>query len=236
MRFMGSAMRSPHIQGGFRDRLVCSAAQAYKIPDDLSFGEAALAEPTAVCLHALSRAGDLVGKRVLITGAGPIGLLMVAVCRLAGAKYIVATDRLDRPLQMAMKMGADATINVSESEGHLGASAERDSLFEVLFEASGNPQALLDGISALGPRGIGVLIGQGAEVPLQVSKVIGRELDLRGSFRFDREFGSAIGYLASGRLRVANLITATLPASEAVSAFDLALDKTVSVKVQLAFT
>jgi L-idonate 5-dehydrogenase len=236
MRFMGSAMRSPHVQGGFRDLLVCSASQAHKVPDHLSFGQAALAEPTAVCLHALSRAGDLVGKRVLITGAGPIGLLMVAVCRLAGAAQIVITDRLANPLEVAKATGADAAINVVDAADGLASWTERNGRFGVHFEASGSGSALIDGISALAPRGISVLIGQGAEVPLQISNLIGREIEMRGSFRFDREFGVALDHLANSRLSVSHLITATLPASQAVRAFDLALDKQASVKVQLDFT
>lgn len=233
---MGSAMRSPHVQGGFRDLLVCSASQAHKVPDHLSFGQAALAEPTAVCLHALSRAGDLVGKRVLITGAGPIGLLMVAVCRLAGAAQIVITDRLANPLEVAKATGADAAINVVDAADGLASWTERNGRFGVHFEASGSGSALIDGISALAPRGISVLIGQGAEVPLQISNLIGREIEMRGSFRFDREFGVALDHLANSRLSVSHLITATLPASQAVRAFDLALDKQASVKVQLDFT
>jgi len=73
MRFYGSAMRTPHVQGGFREFLVCDAAQAVPVPDHVSVNEAAFAEPLAVCLHAVSRAGPLLGRRVLVTGSGPIG-------------------------------------------------------------------------------------------------------------------------------------------------------------------
>lgn len=235
MRFMGSAMRSPHVHGGFRGHLVCSDKQAYKIPDTLSFAEAALAEPTAVCLHALAQAGDLVGRRVLITGAGPIGLLMVAVARLAGAAHITVTDRVSNPLKVAQQCGADATLNVAAADLVLTAWVQENGRFDICFEASGSGPALLDGIASLAPRGICVLVGQGAEVSLEVSSLIGREIQLRGSFRFDGEFGLAVDYMSRGRLKVAHLVTATLPLDNAVSAFDLALDKQRSVKVQLQF-
>ena len=107
--------------------------------------------------------------------------------------------------------------------------------FDVHFEASGSPAATLDGVAALGPRGICVLIGQGAEVQLQVSSLIRHEIDMRGSFRFDREYQMAIDYLGSGRLDVAHIVTATLPAASGIEAFELALDKNRSVKVQLEF-
>src|SRR5256885_4918431 len=75
MRFYGSAMRFPHVQGGFRDMLVCEEAQAIPVPATLSAAQAAFAEPFAVCLHAVNRAGPLLGKRVPVTGAGPFGHL-----------------------------------------------------------------------------------------------------------------------------------------------------------------
>jgi L-idonate 5-dehydrogenase len=85
MRFYGSAMRFPHVQGGFREVLVCDDTQAVPVPATMSAAKAAFAEPFAVCLHAVNRAGPLLGKRVLVTGAGPIGALTVIAARRAGA-------------------------------------------------------------------------------------------------------------------------------------------------------
>ena len=99
MRFYGSAMRFPHVQGGFREVLVCDEAQAVPVPPAMSAAQAAFAEPFAVCLHAVNRAGPLLGKRVLVTGAGPIGALTVIAARRAGALEIVATDVADAPLR-----------------------------------------------------------------------------------------------------------------------------------------
>jgi L-idonate 5-dehydrogenase len=236
MQFLGSAMRSPHVDGGFRDFLVCDAAQAFPIPDSLSFAEAALAEPAAVCLHALAQAGDLVGRAVLITGAGPIGLLLVALCRMAGAARIVVTDRLEAPLKVALATGADHVIDVGNNSAGVDGWTGMHGRFDLHFEASGSGPALLDGLAALRPKGLCVLVGQGAEITLQVSSLISREIEIRSSFRFDREFGTALFYLGAGRLQVAHLVTATLPAAQANAAFDLALDKTKSVKVQLDFS
>ncbi|MDB5373625.1 MAG: L-idonate 5-dehydrogenase, partial [Belnapia sp.] len=92
MRFYGSAMRMPHVQGGFSDFLVCEAARAVPLPPGMSPELAAFAEPLAVCLHAARQAGPLLGARVLVTGAGPIGNLAIAVARHAGAREVVATD------------------------------------------------------------------------------------------------------------------------------------------------
>lgn len=234
MLFLGSAMRNPHVQGGFRDLLVCAAEQAILMPSNLSFAEAALAEPTAVCLHALARAGDLVGKRVLVTGAGPIGMLLVAVAQMAGAAFVAVTDRIAMPLTMATQTGADLALDVGQDPQAVASWVAANKRFDVHFEASGSSAATLDGLAALAPLGICVLVGQGAEVPLQVSNVLRTEADIRGSFRFDREYAMAIDYLSSGRLKVAHIVTATLPAAD-LTAFDLALDKSRSVKVHLAF-
>lgn len=235
MRFFGSAMRWPHVDGGFRDFVVCHASQAIPIAGNVSFAEAALAEPLAVCLHALNRAGSVVGKRVLITGAGPIGALTAAVARLGGAVEIVVTDIVDQPLAIARKLGADIAINTKDQPDALAAHTKAHGKFDVHFEAAGSPPAVLGGLAELGARGICVLIGQGAEVPLQVSSLIGREIEMRASFRFDTEFQLAIDYLESGKLNVKDLVTATLPVDRMQEAFDLASDKSKSSKVHLAF-
>jgi L-idonate 5-dehydrogenase len=79
------------------------AAQAIPIANSLSLGEAAMAEPLSVCLHAAKQAGLLLGKRVLVTGCGPIGALMVLLARFGGAAEIVVTDIADAPLAIASK-------------------------------------------------------------------------------------------------------------------------------------
>ncbi len=103
MRFYGSAMRFPHIQGAFREVLVTDARQCIAVADGMSAAEAAMAEPLAVCLHAGRQAGPLLGRRVLVTGSGPIGILCMMVARRAGAAEIVATDIADAPLKVAAR-------------------------------------------------------------------------------------------------------------------------------------
>src|SRR5947199_5940915 len=141
MRFYGSAMRFPHVQGGFREVLVCDETQAVPVPATMSAAQAAFAEPFAVCLHAVNRAGPLLGKRVVVTGAGPIGALTVIAARRAGALEIVATDVADAPLAAAHQVGADARSNVSEKDA-LARYGPDKGTFEVVFEASGNAKAL----------------------------------------------------------------------------------------------
>src|SRR5947207_14663955 len=158
MRFYGSAMRFPHVQGGFREVLMCDEAQAVPVPAAMSAAQAAFAEPFAVCLHAVNRAGPLLGKRVLVTGAGPIGALSVIAAGRRGAREIVTTDVAEAPLTAARRVGAHTAVTVSRTDGLTDYSADRG-YFDVMFEASGNARALVSGLAVVHPTGIVVQIG-----------------------------------------------------------------------------
>ncbi|WP_024706817.1 L-idonate 5-dehydrogenase, partial [Martelella sp. AD-3] len=235
MRFYGSAMPMPHIQGAFRETLVAEAWQCHKVADNVSFGEAAMAEPLAVTLHAVSRAGSLLGKRVLVSGCGPIGALCIVAARAHGAREIVVTDVMDDVLPYAEAVGANRVINVAQKPEDLAAYADGKGKFDVMFEASGNARALATGLQTLAPRGILVQLGLGGEVGLPQNMVVSKEIDIRGSFRFHREYGLAVDLLNQGRIDVKPLISGTYPLADAVAAFDAASDRSKSMKVQLAF-
>jgi L-idonate 5-dehydrogenase len=235
MRFYGSAMRMPHMQGGFREVLVCSEAQAVPIPASLSLELAAFAEPLSVCLHAARQAGPLLGKRVLVTGSGPIGALAMLVARQAGAREVVATDITDAPLAVARQIGADAALNtLSDPEALTRYKADKG-YFETVFEASGSAVALAGAMEIIRPGGTVVQLGlSGGEMSLPINILVAKEITLRGTFRFHAEFEWAVDFLASGAIDVAPLLTEIVPLAEAVRAFDLAGDRTRAMKVQLA--
>lgn len=235
MRFMGSAMRNPHVQGGFREHVTVAAAQAVPIADRLSLAEAAMAEPLAVCLHAANQADQLMGKRVLVTGCGPIGALMVLVALYAGAAEIVATDVADAPLGVARKLGASHAFNVATQAAALEPWRVGKGTFDALFEASGNQAALRLAFDLLRPGGVIVQLGLGGEMTLPVNSIVTKELQLRGTFRFDPEFELALRLMGESRLDVKPLVTASLPFEQAVDAFELASDRSKSMKVQLTF-
>src|SRR5690606_5453576 len=107
--------------------------------------------------------------------------------------------------------------------------------FDVAFEAAGQGATVVSALGVVRPRGVIVLVGQGATAELPVSAVVTKEIELKGSFRFDTEFELAVDLVASGRIDVAPLLSAVMPVSDAVAAFDRALDKSRSIKVQLAF-
>ena len=235
MRFYGSAMRFPHVQGAFRERLVTSAGQCHPVADGLTAAEAAMAEPLAVCLHAARQAGPLLGKRVLVTGSGPIGALCMMAARRAGAAEIVATDLAEAALTIARKIGADRTINVAAEPDMLATYGADKGTFDVLFEASGNEQALVSALNVIRPGGIIVQVGLGGSVTLPINTIVAKEIQLRGTFRFHEEFALAVELMGKGLIDVKPLITATLPFERATEAFELAADRSKSMKVQLAF-
>ena len=121
MRFLGSASIYPHVQGMFCEYFVMGERQCYPVAADVSLGEIAFAEPLAVALHAVNRGPGLLGKSVLITGAGTIGCLTVIAARLAGARHIAVSDILDRPLATAREVGADRTIRADRGPAALAA-------------------------------------------------------------------------------------------------------------------
>ena len=235
MRYYGSAMRTPHVQGAFRQQIVVEHWQAHRLADSVSDGEGSMAEPLSVALHAVRRAGSLLGKSVLVTGCGPIGALAIIAARRAGATHIVATDVRAHTLGKALKVGADEVVNVAEeSEGLARFTADKGH-FDVLFEASGNQRALVGAFDALRPRGIIVQLGLGGEMTLPINTIVAKEFDLRGAFRFHEEFAVAVELLNKGLVDVKPLISATLSYRDSARAFALAADRSQAMKVLLSF-
>lgn len=235
MRFYGSAMPFPHIQGAFSEQLIIEGYQAHPIADHLSLSEAALAEPLSVGLHAIQRAGSVLGKQVLVTGCGPIGSLLIGALRRAGAARIVAADIADLPLKCAKEMGADETINLKTDAAALDKYKLDKGQFDAVFEASGSEAALRVGLDTIVPRGVLITVGMGGDISLPMTQIVAKEVDLRGTFRFHAEFATAVRFLNDGLVNGKPVITGILPVERALEAFDLAADKSQSLKVQISF-
>jgi L-idonate 5-dehydrogenase len=235
MRFYGSAMRTPHVQGAFRNMLLCEATQCVKVADHVPLRLAALAEPFSVGLHAVSRAGSLLGKRVLVSGCGPIGVLAIAAARVHGAAEIVATDVVDEPLAIARAIGADSTINVVQDKTWVSRYAADKGSFDVMLECSGNERALRDGLEAMRPRGVVVQLGLGGDVSIPQNMVVAKELSICGSFRFHAEFALAVRLINEGRIDLSPVVSHTFPMLKAREAFELASDRKQAMKVLIDF-
>ena len=235
MRFYGSAMRMPHVQGAFRDALVCDASQCHLIADGIALQQAALAEPFSVGLHGVSRAGPLLGKRVLVSGCGPIGALAAVAARVHGAAEIVVTDVVDAPLAVARALGAHETINVASQRDWVQRYSAHKGTFDVMLECSGNERALRDGLEVMRPRGVVVQLGLGGDVSIAQNLVVSKELSICGSFRFHAEFALAVQLINQRRVDLSPVITRAFPLTEARQAFELASDRQRAMKVLIDF-
>ena len=235
MRFFGSAMRFPHIQGAFREKLVIESHQAHPLRAGVSLAIAALAEPLSVGLHAINRAGSVFGKQVLVTGTGLIGALLIAGLRRAGAARIVAADLSDKALACARALGADETLNLATHPDALAPYARDKGQFDVMFEASGSDRALRAGLEVVVPRGVIVSVGMGGDASLPMTPLVAKELELRGTFRFHPEFAVAVQFINEGLVDLRPVISHVLGVDDAVQAFRLAGDKRQAMKVQIDF-
>jgi L-idonate 5-dehydrogenase len=235
--FMGSASKFPHMQGGFAETATVRDTQCFPVASDLPFEEMAFAEPLSVALHAAHRAGNLMGKRVLVTGAGPIGQLVMLAARRGGATHLAMTDMIDAPLAAARRMGADETFNVGKGTEALLEAAKASGGYDVVFEASGASAGLNAALLAVRAGGIVVQVGSlpGGETPVLANRVMAREIDLRGAFRFGDVFGDAVTCLEKRLIDIRPLLTGTFPIERASEAFAAARDREHNLKVVIQF-
>lgn len=227
--YLGSAAHYPHADGLFVEQVAVPARMLRVLPDGLDLRTASLAEPASVAWHAVSRAGDVAGKKILVVGAGPIGALTVAVLARAGAGHITAVDLHDYPLGVARQVGADEVISAVETDTVAAVAAD------ITIECSGNSRGLASAIAATKRGGRVVMVGllPSGDQPVPVSLAITRELELVGSFRFNDEIDEVIAALADGSLVVEPIITAEYPVEQALEAFARAGDAANSSKVLL---
>ncbi|MGI9509990.1 MAG: L-idonate 5-dehydrogenase [Geminicoccaceae bacterium] len=237
MLFYGSAARMPHVQGAFSEFAIARADQCHVVPASLSDAIAAMAEPLAVALHAVKRAGDLLGRRIIIAGAGPIGLLIALAARQAGAAEISIFDIAAKPLAIAEQIGVDRALRSGGADNPLEGFETGKGYFDVAFEATGVIAALASLPRVTRPGGTIIQLGMlpSGDVGLAVNLLMSKEIDYRGSFRFHEEYAMAIDALTKGRIDVTPLITDTYAIGDADAAFAAAADRERSIKVQISF-
>lgn len=226
--YFGSAAANPHRQGGASELLIVEEQMIRVLPASLPLERAALAEPLAVAIHAVNLAGDITGKRVLVIGAGPIGLLVVAAAVKAGATIVGASDVRTEPLDRAQALGATEVSLVGRD------TIENES-YDVVFECSGVGVALTQAVRAARRAGTIVQVGMlpNADIGVNLAPMLAKELTIRGAFRFSTEIDDAVALLAESDA-LDSVISHVLPASDAVQAFELARDSSASAKVLLS--
>jgi L-iditol 2-dehydrogenase len=210
MRFYGT----PPVDGAFCDYVTIGAGYAHRVPESVSDDAAALCEPLSVGIAAVRKAGLDGGARVLITGAGPIGIVLTQLARAYGATDIVVSDPDEARRTQAKEFGATAVLDPTAVPiGDLGVDA--------FIDASGAPSAVVDGIRAVRSAGTVVLVGSGAEsMELPTQLIQNRELVLTGVFRYANTWPTALALVGSGRVNLDAMVSARFPLEKAADALD----------------
>lgn len=232
---LGSGSTTPPTNGAMAEYVVVRVDQCHLLPPGFDDGWGAMIEPLAVALHAVRRAGKVDGKRILVTGAGTIGLLTALTAKALGAADIALSDIIPERREHARKFGITTTIDPAYKRINQQLHNSTEDGFDIIFEASGSSVALQQCFDMIKAGGTIVQIGTiGQEsVPLPANQLMVREIQLLGSFRYDDVFDECINLVSSGKIDVRPFITDILPMNDAVKAMDLAADKINALKIQL---
>jgi len=225
MRFFAT----PPVDGAFAEYVVVPAVFAHAVPEIIGDDAAALLEPLSVGIWACRKGRVTAGTRVLVTGAGPIGLLTAQAALAFGATEVTVSDVNPARLALAKELGATAVVDPRQ-----GSVTDLTPAPHVLLECSGHPPAVADAVRALGPAGRAVLVGTGsADVSLPLQVVQERELEITGTFRYAGTWPTAIALVASGRIAPDRLVTSAYPLDQAEQALTAGRRDPHSVKVVL---
>jgi L-idonate 5-dehydrogenase len=233
---LGSASTTPPTNGGLAGLVSVRADQCHLLPSEIDDTLGAMIEPLAVALHAVKRAAPIDGKRVLITGAGTIGLLAGLTARAFGALPVTVSDLVPERRAKALELGLDAALDPGAPNFGAAAAELAPDGFDLIFEASGAPPALRGAFDLVRPGGTIVQIGTlgTADIPLPANLVMNREIDFIGSLRYGDVFDECIRLVAAGSIPLRPLLSEVFSLSEAVRAFDLAGSRSQAFKVQIA--
>src|ERR687895_923210 len=216
---------TPPIDGAFANYVTIHEDFAFALPDSVSDEAGALMEPLSVGIWACRKASVSPGDRVLVTGAGPIGLLAQQCALAFGATAVTVTDMSEARLELARRTGATATLRAGEELPEVDA----------LIECSGHPAALAAGVAALRPAGTAVVVGMGPEedatVPL--SLIQSREIWLTGTFRYANTYPTAIALAAEGRVDLEAIVTGRYELADAEAALRSGREDPANVKAMV---
>jgi L-idonate 5-dehydrogenase len=234
---LGSGSTSPPTDGAMAEFVAVRADQCHLLPEGMDDGLGAMIEPLAVALHAIEQAGPVSGKRILVTGAGTIGLLTAITAKAFGSVAVVVTDILAERREFAFQCGIDSVFDPLNEEFTAQVKDIAGDGFDVIFEASGAVPALRQAFDLVRAGGTIVQIGTiGIEdVPLPANQLMVKEIKFVGSFRYGNVFEEAIRLVESGRVDLRPFITGVLSINEIPYAMSLAADKVNSLKVQIHF-
>lgn len=198
---------TPPVDGAFAEYVTIDAERAHPIPDAISDEAAALLEPLAVAVHACEKARVSPGMRVLVSGAGPVGLLCLQVALARGASRVTVTDINPRRLAVAERLGATETIDESTRAGLEPDGPEQEAIAEAVLECTGVLEAIQTSVRRAAPAATVVVIGMGGSLGAPLDIVQSRELWLTGVFRYAHAYPAAIALASAGKIVLDELVT-----------------------------
>lgn len=211
---------TPPIDGAFTGYVTIQAEFAHPVPDSISDEAAALLEPLSVAITTMRKAGIVPGSRVLIAGAGPIGIICAQTARAFGAAEIIVSDLVPERRERAMKYGATSVIDPAATD-----VATAGLSVDAFIDASGAPRAVFSGIKAVGPSGRAVLVGLGnSEMTLPVEHIQNLEIIVTGIFRYTDTWPAGIHLVATGQVDLDSLVTGRFDLDHVAEALDSDLD------------
>ncbi len=234
-RVVGVSCGDYRQHGAFAEYLAVPARILYRVPDDLSFVQAAFVEPVSIAAHAVELTPISLNDTAVVVGTGMIGLLLIQVLKQAGVDKIIGIDLADSRLELAQQLGADVTINARDKdvqEQILSHTNGRGA--DIAFEVVGITATLQTAVKALRKGGALTLVGNisaTAELPIQL--VVTRELTLYGSCGSQGDYPASLAMLAQGKVQVEPLITAIAPLSDGANWFDRLYNEQDLLKVVL---
>jgi len=207
--------------GIFAEKIVAPAPFVYAIPDSISLEEGIVIETGTVALHAVNKADIKVGERVIVMGAGTVGILAMQFAKLNGAKVYIA-DLNKKRLELAKKLGADGTFCTAEEQ-----ITEQ---FDIVIDGAGAPPTIKQSTSLVVNGGRIILVGiPSVPVEMDMVSVIRRELTIKGSVACTTEFPDVINAIAEKKLRVREMVTHTLRFEEIALGIEL-MEKQEAIK------
>ena len=231
--FFGSAAKFPHTQGAFREHIEIFQSQCHKIKKDISFEQAAFAEPLAVALHATSLVNNYKNKKIIISGCGPIGLLIIKILtNLTKLENLFVIDVNDNVLQAAKNIGIINSVNIINDNEFL---KDHNNFFDIAFEASGNVNSINNIINLLSKSGQVIQVGNmpGGLIGIEYNKLMLKELNFIGSYRFTKEFNEAVDAINKKIFVFNDMLTHKFNLKNCDQAMKVAANKDLSIKVQV---
>ncbi|MFE0726124.1 zinc-binding dehydrogenase [Streptomyces mutabilis] len=212
--------------GAMTDLFTIPADRVHRIPEGMTDIEAALVEPLATPVHAVAKAGDLTGRTVVVLGAGPIGLLVLAAARHAGAAKIALTDLLPGKRERALRLGADAALAADAPDLTEQARAALGGPVDMVFDCVAREQSMAQATDLVTKGGRIIVVGVGAAgtTPIRLDLIQDREISVEGTLMYTAEdYRTAIALIASGAVDTDEIVTGTFPLEEAAKAFTASL-------------